>query len=282
MSKKLQTMNNTVKRTVSGVCFLAIVLSGLLIHKYLYAALLTFMMVTMLYEFYHMTMGELFPRTRALAILLGCCAFLCLFCVMAFRLDIRLVCINAILLLILMASTLMVKDKTDFKLFAFLYTGLMYIAVPLTLSNFVVFDHAGQFDGRPMLAFFIIIWASDVGAYCVGMLLGKYSRKLFPSVSPKKTWAGFWGGLVFAVLAGLVLVWTGLWTYPWYHAIILAVIMHVAGVFGDLFESQWKRVCGIKDSGSLIPGHGGMLDRFDSALFAIPSGVIYLVILGLL
>ena len=97
-----------------------------------------------------------------------------------------------------------------------------------------------------------------------------------------KTWAGFWGGLVFAVLAGIVLVWTGLWTYPWYHAIILAVIMHVAGVFGDLFESQWKRVCDIKDSGSLIPGHGGMLDRFDSALFAIPSGVIYLVILGLL
>ena len=133
-----------------------------------------------------------------------------------------------------------------------------------------------------MLAFFIIIWASDVGAYCIGMLLGKYSKKLFPSVSPKKTWAGFWGGLVFAVLAGLILVWTGLWTYPWYHAVILSVIMHVAGVFGDLFESQWKRVCEIKDSGNIIPGHGGMMDRFDSALFAIPAGVIYLVIIGLL
>ena len=145
-----------------------------------------------------------------------------------------------------------------------------------------VFDQAGQFNGRPMLAFFIIIWASDVGAYCIGMFLGKYSKKLFPSVSPKKTWAGFWGGLVFAVLAGLILVWTGLWTYPWYHAVILSIIMHVAGVFGDLFESQWKRVCDIKDSGNIIPGHGGMMDRFDSALFAIPAGVIYLVIIGLL
>ena len=275
-------MNNTVKRTLSGICFLAIVIGGLIVNKYLYAALLTFMMVTMLYEFYRMTMGEVFPRTRALSILLGCCSFLTLFCVMAFRLDIRIIGITAVLLLVLMVSTLMVKDKADFKLFAFLYTGLMYIAAPLSLSNFVVFDQAGQFDGRPMLAFFIIIWASDVGAYCIGMLLGKYSRKLFESVSPKKTWAGFWGGLFFAVLAGLILVWTGLWTYPWYHAVFLSIVMHVAGVFGDLFESQWKRVCEIKDSGNIIPGHGGMLDRFDSALFAIPAGVIYLVIIGLL
>ena len=275
-------MNNTVKRTLSGICFLAIVIGGLILNKYLFAALITFMMVTMLHEFYCMTMGELFPRSRALAIVLGCCAFLTLFFVMAFRLDIRLVGISAILLLVLMVSTLMVKDKADFKLFSFLYTGLMYIAAPLSLSNFVVFDQAGQFDGRPMLAFFIIIWASDVGAYCIGMLLGKYSRKLFESVSPKKTWAGFWGGLFFAVLAGLILVWTGLWTYPWYHAVFLSIVMHVAGVFGDLFESQWKRVCEIKDSGNIIPGHGGMLDRFDSALFAIPAGVIYLVIIGLL
>ena len=275
-------MNNTVTRTVSGIVFLAVVIAGLLIDKYLYAALITFMMVTMLYEFYKMTMGDRFPRSRILAILVGCSAFLILFCVMAFGWDLRLVSLSAVLLLVLMVSTLFVKDKADFKLFSFLYTGLLYIAVPLAFSNFVVFDKAGAFDGRPMLAFLIIIWASDVGAYCIGMLLGKYTGKLFPSVSPKKTWAGFWGGLLFAVLAGLILDWTGLWTYPMVHAVILSAIMHVAGVFGDLFESQWKRVCDIKDSGSIIPGHGGMLDRFDSALFAIPAGVIYLVIIGLL
>ena len=274
-------MNNTVTRTISGICFLAIVIGGLLVSKYLFAALLLFMMVTMLLEFYRMTMGDRFPRTRQLAILIGCTSFLMLFSVMAFGLDIRLGSVTALLLLVMMSSTLFVKDKADFKLFAFLYTGLMYIALPLILSNFVVFDKAGNFDGKPMLAFFIIIWASDVGAYCVGMLFGKYSKKLFPSVSPKKTWAGFWGGLAFAILAGLILDWTGLWTYPMFHAVILSVIMHVAGVFGDLFESQWKRVCNIKDSGNIIPGHGGMLDRFDSALFAIPAGVLYLVLIGL-
>ena len=273
-------MNNTVKRSLSGVCFLAIVISGLLLNKYLYGALLIFMMVTMLYEFYHMTMGDLFPRSRWLAVLVGVSAFVMLFSVMAFRWDLRLISLCAVLLLFLMISTLFVKDKADFKLFSFLYTGLLYIAVPLALSNFVVFDKGGNFDGRPMLAFLIIIWASDVGAYCVGMLLGKYTGKLFPTVSPKKTWAGFWGGLLFAVLAGLILDWTGLWTYPMFHAVILAAIMHVAGVFGDLFESQWKRVCDIKDSGNIIPGHGGMLDRFDSALFAIPAGVLYLVLIG--
>ena len=260
-------MNNTVKRSLSGVCFLAIVISGLLLNKYLYGALLIFMMVTMLYEFYHMTMGDLFPRSRWLAVMVGVSAFVMLFCVMAFRWDLRLISLCAVLLLFLMISTLFVKDKADFKLFSFLYTGLLYIK-------------AGNFDGRPMLAFLIIIWASDVGAYCVGMLLGKYTGKLFPTVSPKKTWAGFWGGLLFAVLAGLILNWTGLWTYPMFHAVILAAIMHVAGVFGDLFESQWKRVCDIKDSGNIIPGHGGMLDRFDSALFAIPAGVLYLVLIG--
>ncbi len=275
-------MNNTVTRSISGVCFLAIVLGGLLLNKYLYAALFLFMMVTMLHEFYRMTMGDKYRFSRLLAILLGCCGFAMLFCVTAFGLDIRYTSINAVLLILVMISSLLVKDKTDFKLFAFLFTGILYIAVPLILSNFVVFDDAGNFDGKMMLAFFIIIWASDVGAYCVGMLLGKYTKKLFPSVSPKKSWAGFWGGLAFAILAGLILVWTGLWKYPVLHAVILSIIMNVAGVYGDLFESQWKRVCGIKDSGNIIPGHGGMLDRFDSALFAIPAGVIYLVIVGLL
>ena len=275
-------MNNTVVRTLSGIVFLAIVIGGLLIDKFLFAALLLFMMVTMLYEFYRMTMGEKYRAFRILAIAIGCCAFLMMFSVMAFGLDMRLLGLNALLLIILMSASLFVKDKADFKLFSFLYTGLFYIAVPLTLSNFVVFRPGVGFDGKLMLSFLIIIWASAVGAYCTGMLFGKHGKKLFPSVSPKKSWAGYWGGMGFAALAGAVLAWTGLVKFPLYHAVILAILMHVAGVFGDLFESQWKRVCDVKDSGNIMPGHGGMLDRFDSALFAIPVGVIYLVLTGLI
>ena len=88
--------------------------------------------------------------------------------------------------------------------------------------------------------------------------------------------------MLLALLAAAVLSWTGLVDFPIWHALVMAAIMHVAGVFGDLFESQWKRTFDLKDSGHVIPGHGGLLDRFDSAIFAIPAGVIYLVIVGLM
>ena len=115
------------------------------------------------------------------------------------------------------------------------------------------------------------------------MLLGQkiWPAKLCPSISPKKSWAGFIGGLLTSVLAGAILYWTGLFTFPIWHCLIMAAIMSVAGVFGDLFESLWKRAAGIKDSGNLIPGHGGLMDRFDSALFAIPAGYIYLLLFEL-
>jgi len=275
-------MNNTVTRTIAGIGFLAVVLGGLLVNQYLYAALFILMMGTMLYEFYRMTMGDAYRYSQILAILLGISAFSVVFSIFAFGLDIRFISLNAILLLAIMITSLFAKDKTDFKSYGFIYTGLMYIAMPLTLSNCIMFDRSGNFSGVMMLSFFCIIWASDVGAYCFGLLFGKNGKKLFPSVSPKKSWAGFWGGLVMALVTGAILYWTKMLSFPLIHCLILSTIMNVTGVFGDLFESQWKRVCDIKDSGNLIPGHGGMLDRFDSALFAIPAGVIYLVIIGLL
>ena len=110
----------------------------------------------------------------------------------------------------------------------------------------------------------------------------KYGRKLCPSISPKKSWIGFWGGMLSAVLAALIMNRIGMMTYPLVHCLLLAVVMHVAGVVGDLFESQWKRCYNLKDSGNIIPGHGGMLDRFDSALMAIPAGVLYLLMINVL
>lgn len=274
-------MNSTLTRTWSGILFLAIVLSGLLISKYLFAVLLVAMMATMLYEFYRMTMGSSYKLMQGLGIGFGVLSFLSLFCVCAFGLDWNILAVNIILLIVLMAGTLLVKDKKDFRSFAFLFTGLLYIAVPLTLSNLVVFQD-GVFSGLLIVAFFCIIWSSDVGAYCFGMLFGKNGKKLFPSISPKKSWAGFWGGLLMALVAAYILYLTHLLPYPLVHCLILAAVMNIAGVYGDLFESQWKRDAGIKDSGNLIPGHGGVLDRFDSTLFAMPAGVAYLLLMHLI
>lgn len=181
-----------------------------------------------------------------------------------------------------MSNSLYVKDKGEFGEFAFLYTGILYIAVPLALSSFLVFRHGEPFDGILMLCFFIIIWAMDVGAYVAGTFLGHYGKKLYPEISPRKSWIGFWGGMIMGMLAAVILGWVGWFNFHWLHCALLGMAMSIAGTYGDLFESQWKRHFGVKDSGSLIPGHGGMMDRFDSALFAIPAGVIYMMIFNLL
>ena len=273
-------MNTTVKRTIFGVLFLAIMLGGLLFQPIAYSVLFLFMTVVMMWEFYRMTMGNNYKASQYIAIALGACLFLTVLGIVGYELPHKLIGVNILLLLALMIATLLEKDKTEFKLNSFLYTGILYIAAPLAMTNFVVFRE-GSFKGLLMVAFFCIIWASDVGAYCFGMLFGKNGKKLFPSISPKKSWAGFWGGLALAMITSVILWAVGMFPFPIWHCLLLAVIMNVLGVYGDLFESQWKRTFGFKDSGSIIPGHGGLLDRFDSAIFAIPAGFIYLAINGL-
>lgn len=281
--KRKLPMNNTIKRGISGTVFLVVMICGLLLNRYLFAAMLLFIMVSMMYEFYSMTMGHDFRKSKVLAILSGVTLFASLFLVCAFGKPVRTIAVTIFPLLLLMSVSLFSEDREKFWKFSHMYTGFLYIAVPLACANMLVFDANLEFNGLPLLCFFILIWASDVGAFAFGITLGqKYGRKLCPSISPKKSWIGFWGGMLSAVLAALIMNRIGMMTYPLVHCLLLAVVMHVAGVVGDLFESQWKRCYNLKDSGNIIPGHGGMLDRFDSALMAIPAGVLYLLMINVL
>ncbi len=267
---------------MSGIGFVLIMLAGLLVDKFLFAVLVLFIMTVMMMEFYRMTIGDEYRTQQVLAILAGCIMFILVFLNCAFHVSGKFLGLTMVPVIILMISSLYAKDRADFKRLSHIYTGLLYIAAPLTLANLIAFQ-GGEFNALLLLCFFVIIWCSDIGAFAVGCTLGqKYGKKLWPEISPKKSWAGFWGGMAFAVLATLVLRMTGLLQLPVIHGIIMAVIMHIAGVYGDLFESQWKRACEVKDSGRIIPGHGGMLDRFDSAIFAVPAGAIYLSLLNLL
>lgn len=179
------------------------------------------------------------------------------------------------------------------------YTMLaqMYIALPFSLLNVLAFNATP--DGQVMfntllpLSVFIFLWVNDSGAYCVGSLLGRH--KLFPRISPGKSWEGSIGGAVFVLLAAWLIGWldnmqvadmdhqstlfTGMLSIPAWLGLGLVVV--VFGTWGDLVESLFKRTLGIKDSGNILPGHGGMLDRFDSSLLAIPAAVVYLYTLSL-
>ncbi|MGN1211614.1 MAG: phosphatidate cytidylyltransferase [Candidatus Cryptobacteroides sp.] len=274
-------MNNLIKRSLSGLAFLLVMCGAILWCKYAFAVLFCIIMTVMIYEFQRMTMGKRYPFSQLLSMVTAITVFILTFLFECGLIPYKMIMAAFIPFFIVMIDSLYVKDKTDFSIFANLYTALLYIAMPMTLTNFAVFSPDGAYDGMHLLAFFIIIWASDVGAYVFGVSLGqKYGKKLFPSISPKKSWIGFWGGLATAVGTGALLWKFGALQMSLPIALGLSVVMNVAGVYGDLIESQWKRHFEVKDSGIIIPGHGGMLDRFDSALTAIPMGLLYLMFVG--
>lgn len=276
-------MNNFVKRTLSSIGFVAIMLAALLTNKFVFGFVMLLSLVVMMKEFLQMTCGSEYRCSQALSIFAGAVLFLLVFLYNGFNLPGRFIILAMVPVFVLMINSLYLKDKKDFHKFANLYTSILYIAVPWSLFNFAAFSADSQFSGILLLSFFGIVWASDVGAYVFGITLGqKYGKKLFPSISPKKSWIGFWGGILTAVVVAVILHRCDLLNFSMLHSMILAVLINVASVYGDLIESQWKRYYNVKDSSNLIPGHGGLLDRFDSALVAIPVGVIYLVVNNLL
>ncbi len=165
-----------------------------------------------------------------------------------------------------------------------LWTSLMMIALPFSLMNGILF-----YNKYVLLALFITIWVNDSGAYCVGSLMAKRkggNHKMFPRVSPGKSWEGLVGGIVFALLAGYIFYLVG-WTdtmhltaYPLADSLLFAFVVAVFGTLGDLMESLFKRTIGVKDSGRFLPGHGGVLDRFDSLLLATPAVYFFFVYLA--
>ncbi len=162
--------------------------------------------------------------------------------------------------------------------------GQLYIAVPLALTirlTLVVdpFSSMTQYNGLLLLAIFIFIWVNDTGAYLVGSRWGK--RRLAPNISPKKSVEGSIGGLLLVLLSAVVL---RLLLFPelsWLNILLIAAVVAIFGTIGDLFESSLKRQAGVKDSGKLIPGHGGILDRIDSLLLAVPAVYLLLAFLDL-
>lgn len=158
----------------------------------------------------------------------------------------------------------------------------LYVALPLSLINLLAFSDCYLYDCSIKyyvfpLAMYVFLWLNDTGAYLCGSLLGKH--KLFPRISPKKSWEGSIGGAIVAMASAVAVAhfFPVLNVWQW---IGMALVVVVAGTYGDLTESMIKRSLDVKDSGRMLPGHGGILDRLDSMLFAIPASVIYLYVLS--
>lgn len=178
-------------------------------------------------------------------------------------------------------AALYIKEGNYLADLAHSFMGQVYVTLPLALLLSAYMMSSVSY--AMVLLMFIMIWLNDTGAFCVGSLIGKH--RLFERVSPKKSWEGFFGGLVFAVVAGLLAyIWFGASKFADYSAISLMIFGALVSVFatwGDLVESQIKRTLGIKDSGNLLPGHGGILDRIDSLLMVAPLTFIFMIVAGL-
>ena len=177
-----------------------------------------------------------------------------------------------------MIAQLYIKSGNHLYSMAMSIFGIVYVALPLALLNTLYFDYSP----RILLATFIFIWINDTGAFCVGSLFGKH--RLFERISPKKSWEGFWGGLIFCIVTAVIfylcneffhgpdlIVWIG-----------FGIIVSIFATWGDLCESLIKRTLNVKDSGNILPGHGGILDRIDSLLLVVPSILIYFMIIGMI
>ena len=265
------------KRIVFGVLFLVVVI-GCLLRPVAIVVLCAFLAVALSHEFYRMTA---LPRYRKEEVLVMAAMVATL--VLSYTLPVRWVWLG--LLPVVAAGVCQLFDGAQGHEFVTEpYFPLVYI-LPMQLALLRLSIVQEAFTWRLTLGIFVIIWCCDVGAYCIGMLFGQRpdSRKLFPALSPKKSWIGVVGGTAFAFLGALAVwaIWGGE-VLPLIHWMVLALIASVFGVLGDLFESLIKRHAGVKDAGRLIPGHGGLMDRFDDALFVLPVAAVYLITLQLI
>lgn len=261
---------------------------GIIWDRLIFSCLFLLIMWFAMREFYNISLGRNFKLQQNLGIICAALAFLTS-AATEFWPSVRLetiraaYCVCLLILALIPVSCLFRENNHDHGNLSYIYTGLLYLGLPVVLLPKIMMD-GDVFDGWMLLSFFILIWVSDVGAYCLGSAFGQKpdSKKLAPKISPKKSWWGFWSAVFFSVAAAVGLHYLTWLPFSLLHCIALGIVISVGGVCGDLVESMWKRHFDVKDSGNCIPGHGGMLDRFDSAYIAIPLACIYLSLFGLI
>ncbi|SFK47164.1 phosphatidate cytidylyltransferase [Proteiniphilum acetatigenes] len=266
-------------RAGAGIIYILVILLGLLGGRFSFLAVFGAILGSGLFEFYRMVEKDTSHAiSKIFNILLGIIIFISVFLYLEGIYTYLLPVCILIYLLILIASAIFLRRHDILHGIIYSVFGQVYITMPLSLLMFISYSPnvaGNEYDWVPVLALFVFLWVNDTAAYFIGSLIGKH--KLIEHISPKKSIEGFIAGILFTMLASLIFA----RLYPGFSVAFwmgLAVVVSLFGTLGDLFESLIKRTCNVKDAGDLIPGHGGILDRIDSLLVAVPAVFLYLIL----
>jgi len=276
-------MKGMLQRVSTAIIFVAMMLAGLYGGQYLFFILFAFITGGCLWEFFNLVLARHQRRDyirRIIGVAFGLTPFILTSIIqleLIDQLNERFVIIVAILFFPFVFTAfiyeLYTKSEHPFLNVAYIVLGMFYIGAPFALLDFIAFD--GQtFYANTVFGLLLLTWSNDTGAYLIGSKIGK--TPLLARISPKKTWEGFLGGIVVTFIVGflLSLLFDELRPQDW---LAMAGIVAIFGSYGDLVESMLKRSVGMKDSGTILPGHGGLLDRFDAFIFILPFAAAYLL-----
>lgn len=265
-------MSNFWQRTLFGIVFIAILIGAIIYDAITFRVLFLLIAVSALDEFFKIVKTETAQPNLIAGRIVGIATYILLSAIAFGTLPYKYISIIAALLLIIPIAELYRNKQQPVINIALTCFGIFYTIIPFALLNFISTTEL-HYNPEIILGYFILQWSSDTFAYLVGITMGK--RRLFERISPKKSWEGFIGGGLLTLVAGYIIsvYFHSLSCTDW---IIISFIIVITGTLGDLVESLLKRTYNLKDSGNIIPGHGGILDRFDSLLFAIPFIWLYL------
>ena len=272
-------MKKLVTRTITGIVLVLVMLTAILISRYSYALLFLAIIIGGSAEFIGLFKNSDVKPNKWFIYLISILSFVSSFLAVQGILEFKYFFSIFPAIMLVMAGELFRKKEKPVENIAVSTFSILYIAIPLSLINFLVFPgqlHGNDYAPKLLIALFALIWTYDSGAYLFGVSMGKH--RLFERISPKKSWEGAIGGTLTALVAAFAIS-IYIPEIQLIHWIAISILTVISSTFGDLTESMFKRYFGIKDSGSILPGHGGVLDRFDSLLFAVPVIVLYLKII---
>lgn len=271
-------MKNLIIRALTGIIFVVVLISAIYIHPIFFLILFCIITGLTLWEFGGLVKHyENANLQRAVNVLGGVYLFIATFVYTNGLTDGKIFLPYLLFIMLTMIAELYYKAPNPINNWAFTLFAQVYCAGSFSMLNFIGAEPGtpGVMSYTPLfiMAIFIFVWLDDTGAYLVGSLIGK--RKLFERISPKKSWEGFFGGLILVLASSQAFAWFApeISRMNWLG---LAATVVLFGTWGDLIESLLKRTLGVKDSGNVLPGHGGMLDRFDSVMLAVPASYIYI------